>query len=300
MTTAHGHREAIIFRPAHPQSPRSFPAVSAAWLRYGSWRLLSLPLLAFLVLPLVALFLRVSPASLLANLGKPQVLQTVGLSLGTTLTATAITIIFGTPVAYLLAQRRTRFYQVVDTLIDLPTVLPPAVAGVALLLAFGRRGLLGGLYCGLDVNIAFTQVAVVMAQTFIAAPFFIKAATLGFASVEAEIKNAAALDGANSWQVFRHVVMPLSWTALVSGSVMTWARALGEFGATIIFAGNFPGRTQTMPLAIYIGFELDLDVALTLAVILVGCSFLVLMVVKGFLRHKWSLSTESAKGAPWQ
>jgi molybdate transport system permease protein len=234
---------------------------------------------------LVALFLRTSPAHLLANLSDPQVIQAVSLSLVTTLLTLAVTLIFGTPVAYLLARRDFPLRRAIDTLLDLPTVLPPSVAGVALLMAFGRRGLLGDWFEVLGIDIAFTQTAVVLAQTFVAAPFFVKAAILGFASVEPELEQAAALDGASGWQVFRRITLPLSWTALISGSVMTWARALGEFGATIIFAGNYPGRTQTMPLAIYIGFELDLDVALTLSVILVGCSFLVLMIVKGLLQR---------------
>ena len=164
--------------------------------------------------------------------------------------------------------------------------LPPAVAGVALLMAFGRRGLLGGYLEFLGLDIAFTQFAVILAQTFVAAPFYVKAAILGFSNIEPELEQAAALDGAGHGQVFRFITIPLSWTALLSGMVMTWARALGEFGATIIFAGNYPGRTQTMPLAIYLGFEMDLDVALTLAVILVGLSFMILMVVKGFLHHE--------------
>ena len=254
------------------------------------WWLLSIPLLFFLALPLVALFLRTSPVRLLANLSDPQVIQAVSLSLVTTLLTLAITIIFGTPVAYLLARRDFPFRRAIDTLLDLPTVLPPSVAGVALLMAFGRRGLLGDWFEVLGIHIAFTQTAVVLAQTFVAAPFFVRAAILGFASIEPELEQAAALDGASGWQVFRRITLPLSWTALISGSVMTWARALGEFGATIIFAGNYPGRTQTMPLAIYIGFELDLDVALTLSVILVGCSFLVLMVVKGLLQRDLNAS----------
>jgi molybdate transport system permease protein len=249
------------------------------------WQLLSLPLLLFLALPLLAIFLRTSPVELLANLSNPQVLQAVGLSLVTTLVTLAITLIFGTPVAYLLARGDFPFRRVIDTLLDLPTVLPPSVAGVALLMAFGRRGLVGEWFEVLGIQIAFTQAAVVLAQTFIAAPFYIKAAIVGFAGVEPELEQAAALDGASGRQAFRYITLPLAWTALISGSVMTWARALGEFGATIIFAGNYPGRTQTMPLAIYIGFELDLDVALTLSVILVGCSFLVLMVIKSLLQR---------------
>jgi len=202
----------------------------------------------------------------------------------TTCITLAITVVFGTPVAYLMARYDFPLRRAVDTILDLPLVLPPAVTGVALLMAFGRRGILGSYLEIMGVSIAFTQIAVVMAQTFVAAPFYVKAAILGFSSIEPELEQAAALDGASGRQIFRFITIPLSWMALLSGMVMTWARALGEFGATIIFAGNFPGRTQTMPLAIYIGFELDLDVALTLAVILIGFSFLVLMIVKGILR----------------
>jgi len=210
----------------------------------------------------------------------------VTLSMITTLVTTAVTICFGTPVSYLLARHRFRFHRVVDTLVDLPAVLPPAVAGVALLMAFGRRGILGATLNAWGIHIAFTWVAVVMAQTFVASAFYVKAAALGFAGIDPELEQSAALDGASGWQVFRQVTLPLAWTALLSGAVMTWARALGEFGATIIFAGNYPGRTQTMPLAIYLGFELDLNVALTLAVILVSFSFIVLMVVKGILHRE--------------
>jgi molybdate transport system permease protein len=156
-------------------------------------------------------------------------------------------------------------------------------------MAFGRRGLVGHWFDDFGIHIAFTQIAVILAQSFVAAPLYIKAATLGFKSINSELEDAAALDGANAWQTFRYIIMPLNWAALLSGCIMTWARALGEFGATIIFAGNYPGRTQTMPLAIYLGFELDLNVALTLSVILVGCSFSVLMGVKGLLYHKLEL-----------
>jgi molybdate transport system permease protein len=167
--------------------------------------------------------------------------------------------------------------------LDLPMVLPPSVAGIALLIAWGRRGVLGQYLDAAGISIAFSTVAVVIAQTFVAAPFYIKAAAAGFASVERELEQAAAIDGATPWRVFTAITLPLARPALLGGLVMTWARALGEFGATIIFAGNFPGRTQTMPLAIYLGFELQFDVALTLAVILLGTSFAVLFVVKRML-----------------
>lgn len=265
---------------ASPQ--RSLPLKD--WLG-RRWQILSLPLLAFLILPLLGLFLRTNPGQLVTNLGQPQVLQAIRVSLLTTVVATTAIILFGTPVAFMMARRRSPFFRLMDSLIDLPTVLPPAVAGVALLMAFGRQGLLGGLLEVFGIQIAFTQAAVVLAQMFIASPFYIKAASLGFSAIDPELEQAASLDGASVWQVFRFVIVPLSWTALLTGSVMSWARALGEFGATIIFAGNYPGRTQTMPLAIYIGFHMDLEVALTLSIIMVGFSFLVLLLVKGFLNR---------------
>lgn len=258
-----------------------------------SWKLLTLPLLLFIAIPLLTLVLRTSPADFFRNLNQAQLVQAISLSIVTSLTTTAVTLLAGTPVAYLLAGRRFRFYRVVDTLIDLPTVLPPSVAGVALLMAFGRKGLLGPWLAGAGVTIPFTTVAVIMAQTFIAAPLYVKAATIGFAALDPELKQAAALDGASRWQTFRYVVVPLTATSLLSGGVMTWARALGEFGATIIFAGNFPGRTQTMPLAIYIGFEIDLNVALTLSLILIAFSFLALVIVKGILHRRLDSGLEA-------
>lgn len=248
--------------------------------------LLAAPLLIFLTLPLLALLLRMSPAQLWLHLRSPLVAQAITLSFTTSLIATAAAVIFGTPLAYLLARRSFRGRTAIDTLIDLPMVMPPAVAGIALLLVFGRRGMLGAPLADLGVNITFTSLAVVLAQCFVAAPYYVKAAAGGFAAVDRELEQAAALDGAGPSQVFRHITAPLSWPALFGGAVMTWARALGEFGATIIFAGNLPGHTQTMPLAIYIGFERDLDIALTLAVILLIVSFGILALVKGLLRQR--------------
>ncbi len=258
----------------------------------NGWKLSILPFLLFIFIPLAALFLRASPAGLWSALRGEPVGQAISLSLTTSLVTVAVTFLLGTPVSYYLIHRHYRFYRLVDTLIDLPTVLPPAVAGVALLMAFGRVGLVGQWLTPLGITIPFTSAAVVMAQTFIAAPLYIKSAALGFGGVDCELRKAAALDGATRWQTFRHIMLPMSWPAVFSGLVMAWARALGEFGATIIFAGNFPGRTQTMPLAIYIGFELDLQIALMLAVILVAISFLVLIVVKWVLHQSVPLSPE--------
>jgi molybdate transport system permease protein len=254
--------------------------------RRDLWQLTSLPLLLFFLLPLAAVLVRTPPASLLANLRQPAVQQAIALSLGTACLTTFLAVLLGTPLGYLLARQRFPMRRAVDILVDLPTVLPPAVAGVALLMAFGQRGLLGGALDSLGIHLAFTPLAVVLAQLFVAAPFYVRAAAVGFSSIEPEMVQAAALDGASSWQAFRSILLPLARIGLLSGAVMTWARAVGEFGATMIFAGNYPGRTQTMPLAIYLGFELDLDVALTLAVILVGCSFLVLASVKSLLQRE--------------
>ncbi|MFZ6027431.1 MAG: ABC transporter permease [Chloroflexota bacterium] len=274
----------IFLRSQHPlKAPRR---QTFAW---GYW--LSLPFLLFIAFPLMALVLRTAPLQWWQHLKDPQVLAALRLSLVTTLAAAFVIVLTGTPVAYLLAGARGRLARAIDALVDLPTVLPPAVAGVALLMAFGRRGLVGSLLNSLGIQIAFTPLAVVMAQVFIAAPFYIKAAVVGFSYVDVEIKQAAAIDGANDRQIFIYLIAPLSWRALLTGVVMSWARALGEFGATILFAGNFPGKTQTMPLAIYLGFETGLDTALTLSVILLLLSFVTLFAVKRLLGQ--SLDGES-------
>jgi molybdate transport system permease protein len=252
----------------------------------GTWKLLVMPMVLFIALPILALFLHWPSSHAWEILKQSQALQAISLSLVTSLTSVLLTILLGTPVAYYLSHQNYRLTRFVDTLVDLPTILPPAVAGVALLMAFGRRGLLGVWLNALGITLPFTPAAVIMAQTFIASPFYIRAATIGFNSIGCELKKAAAMDGANRWQVFRYIMVPMTWMSLLSGSVMTWARALGEFGATIIFAGNFPGRTQTMPLAIYIGFEINLDVAVTLSILMVGFSFLVIILLKGFLNQE--------------
>jgi molybdate transport system permease protein len=267
------------FLPGRPESSR--PAANY-FLR--SWQLLSLPLLLFFTVPVVLLFTHTGPIEWLEGLRQPQVFQAIWVSLKTSLISLLVTILAGTPVAYLMGRQRFRFKRVVDTLIDLPFVLPPSVAGVALLLTLGRRGMIGEGLEMLGIHIAFTQAAVVIAQVFISAPFFVRAASLGFGSIDPEIEQAAQLDGASRWQIFQYIMLPLSQHALLGGSMLCWARALGEFGATIIFAGNLPGRTQTMPIAIYLGFEVDLTIALTLSVILVSISFISILLVKSLVR----------------
>jgi molybdate transport system permease protein len=246
----------------------------------NAWRITTLPLILLFLLPIVMLFTRITPQTLMEYLTGKTVLQAMSLSLRTTLTSLALILLLGTPLAYLMGRHQFRYKKALDTLIDLPTVLPPSVAGVALLMTLGRRGLIGGWLEDIGIEVAFSTAAVVIAQTFIAAPFYVRAAALGFASIDDEIEQAAQLDGASRWQIFRYVILPLSRFALLSGGMMSWARALGEFGATMIFAGNFPGRTQTMPTAIYLGFERDLESALTLSVILVMISFISLLLIK--------------------
>ena len=245
-----------------------------------------------LLLPLVALAWRALGSGVfLESVRKPVVVQALRLTTVTSLVTLLLSVAFGTPLAYGLARARFPGKRVVDTLVDLPIVLPPVVAGVGLLMAFGRRGLLGQrLDAGFTVpgfglrvpgvSLSFTTAAVVLAQLFVATPFFIRAARGGFARVEQEIEEAAAIDGASPWQVFRLVTVPLALPALSSGLVLCWARAVGEFGATMMFAGNFVGRTQTMPLAIMGALESDLYAALALAVLLVALSFAVLLLYR--------------------
>jgi molybdate transport system permease protein len=252
----------------------------------------SLPFLLFLLIPLLSLILHATPASVLAHLGDPAVGQAVQLSLVTTMCSLGITLVAGTPLAYVMARGVFPGKVIVDTLLDLPIVMPPAVAGIALLLTFGRFGLLGRWLNLFGVDIAFTPVAVIMAQTFVAAPFYLKTAAAAFAGVNREIEGAAAVDGAGPFGIFRQITLPLCFSALAGGALMTWARALGEFGATIIFAGNLQGITQTMPLAIYIGFEIDLDAAITLSLVLLSISFGVLLLVRVALRQRLSTITE--------
>jgi molybdate transport system permease protein len=272
------------------------PAASArVQARLRDWGLMaaSTPLLALLLLPILALVLKTPPMTLLRYLGSSSTLQAIRLSLVTSTATAAMVIVLGLPLAYLLARRRFRGQRLVEVLIDLPTVLPPAVAGLALLMAFGRRGLIGSWLQTLGIEIAFTPVAVMMAQMFVAAPYYIKTASVGLAGVSDDLERAAALDGAGTLQVLRYITLPLAWRGIVGGIVLCWARALGEFGATIIFAGNYPGRTQTMPLAVYLGFEIDLNLALTLGVILLVLSFGILLTVRAILRDEPDASNET-------
>ena len=242
--------------------------------------LLSLPLLLLLAVPILMLVARTTPRAVAKELASHETLDAIRLSLLTSSAALGVSMLLGAPLAYWLARSTSRAAMLVQTLIDLPTVLPPSVAGVALLLAFGRNGPVGGWLESIGVEIAFTPVAVVMAQVFVASPYFVRAARTGFASVRSEVREAALIDGASGLALFRLVVMPLAARSIGAGAAMCWSRAIGEFGATIIFAGNMQGSTQTMPLAVYLGFEQGLDRALVLSTVLIAMSLLVLLAVR--------------------
>lgn len=236
-------------------------------------------LLFFLMLPLIAVIWRALPIRVEGWLSAAT-FDALRLSLFTATLSALFAILIGTPVAYFLAREDFHGKAIVDALIDVPMVLPPAVAGLALLMAFGRQGLIGPALASIGIELPFTTVAVVIAETFVAAPFYVRAAKAGFASVDRGLEQMSALLGVSNLRTFWRVTLPLAAPSLFGGILMTWARALGEFGATIMFAGNFQGRTQTMPLAIYIGLESNLDSALALSVTLIIVSFGILAAVR--------------------
>jgi molybdate transport system permease protein len=239
-------------------------------------------LVAFLALPIVALVVRaVGDGELGMSLVSPTIVSALALSLGTTAASLVLTVVLGTPLAFLLAKRRFHGLILVETAVDLPIVLPPSVAGLALLLAFGRRGVVGESLDAMGLAIPFTTIAVVLAQTFVAAPFFVRSARIGIQSVERDLEDAARVDGGSEAAVFRWITLPLAAPAIAAGMVMSWARSLGEFGATIMFAGNIHGRTQTLPLVVYGEFQGgDLDASIAGAAILVVAAFGVLFAVR--------------------
>lgn len=245
--------------------------------------LAGLGLLLFL-LPLVGLIIRAPWNQAMSELGDQTTLVALGLSLFCSLSATAISLVLGIPLALILARTRGRLRNVLRALTTLPMVLPPVVGGVALLLAFGRRGLVGSfLYDAFHVQIPFTTTAAVMAETFVAMPFLVIAVEAGMRSLDPRYEEAARAMGAGYWRVLARVTLPLARPAIFSGAVLCWARALGEFGATITFAGNFPGRTQTVPIAVYLALETRPEAAITLSLILLAVSLAVLV----GMRDRW-------------
>jgi molybdate transport system permease protein len=238
---------------------------------------------AFLAVPIAGLLARAPWGSLPAELASPEARQALWLSLVCSLSATALSIGLGLPLAWVQARLRFPGRALLRGLTLLPIVLPPVVGGVALLAAFGRRGILGAWLDAIGIRLPFTTAGAIMAETFVAMPFFVLTAEGALRGVDRRLEDAARTLGARRWTVFRRVTLPLVRPALIAGAVLCWARALGEFGATITFAGNFPGRTQTIPLAVYLALESRPDAGIALSLVLVALSLAVLI----GLRDRW-------------
>jgi molybdate transport system permease protein len=250
-------------------------------MRFRALLALALALtVTFLVLPVLAIFVHTSPARLLASLGDEQSRDALLLSLRTSATAVAIIVLVGTPAAYLLAMRPFRGRALVLTLVELPLVLPPAVAGIGLLAALGPRGILGGALAGAHIKLVLQTAGVVVALVFVSSPFYLRQAQTAFESVDRTYLEAARSLGAREHAVFLRVAIPTARPGLVSGVALAWGRALGEFGATLMFAGSFQGVTQTAPLAIYDQFATDFPAALALSAVLVIVSAVLLLTIK--------------------
>lgn len=249
----------------------------------AGWLLLGSPLALLIVLAIIGLFAG-TPISILVSQLKSEDTQTaIGLSLKTTLIATGLVIVFGTFLALAIARSRPTVAAMLELIVTVPAIMPPSVAGIALLLAFGRQGLI-------STPFAFTSVAVVMAQAFVATPFFVREAAQAFRSISPEVLEAARLDGATGPRLASRIVLPLASPFLVTGAILAWTRALGEFGATILFAGNLKGETQTMPLAIYLGFESNLDEAKALAIVLLLFAVIILIAMRILLRRRMTFA----------
>jgi molybdate transport system permease protein len=256
-------------------------------------------LLSFVILPVLAIFLRVPPGRLVSQLHSRVTLAALGVSLKATAVALALIVVIGTPTAFVLATRRFRGISALITLIELPLVLPPAVAGIGLFAAFGRLGLLGGSLRALGIEIPFTQAAVVMALSFVAMPFYVRQAIASFGSVDPRLLAASRTLGAGAGRTFFRVAVPLARPGLSAGAALAWARALGEFGATIVFAGSLQGRTQTLPLAIYEEFSRgDLDTTLAISAILVAVSGGLLLTIRLLLRSRGREEEEEEAWTP--
>lgn len=236
--------------------------------------------LAFLTIPILAVFVDTPPGDLIAALGEPEAQDALWLSLRTSLIAMAIILVIGTPAAYFLATRRFRGRDVVLTLVELPLVLPPAVAGIALLAAFGPKGILGGAIEDAGIELVLQTAGVAVALTFVAAPFYVRQAEAAFSAVDRNLLDAARTMGSSEAGAFARVAIPCAGQGLMAGVALAWGRALGEFGATLMFAGSFRGITQTVPLAIFSRFSTDFTAALALSAVLVIVSAALLLTVK--------------------
>ncbi len=258
----------------------SIPEQYRRTVTYMAAGVLILSVTLYLALPIAALFLRITPDLFFSSLSDPQVTSALWLSLFTSITSLGIVVLVGTPFAYVHTRCSYPGKVLVDTLIDLPLVLPPAVAGVALLILYGRVGLVGRYFSMVGISIAFTTLAVIMAQIFVASPFYLRQAKSLFEQFDLAYEQTARTLGASPLRTFLAITLPLTAGGLVSGAVMTFGRALGEFGATIMFAGNLPGVTQTMPLAVYVGMESNLSSGLTISILLVIISFGIMIAVR--------------------
>ncbi len=245
--------------------------------------------LSFLILPIVAIFLQIPPGRLIEGMTAPAAVDALVVTLKTTLVANALILLIGTPAAYLIATRPFRGRALLVTAVELPLVLPPAVAGIGLLAAFGRIGILGGTLGFFGLEIAFTQVAVVLAVMFVASPFYLRAAISAFEAVDPALTGAARTLGAGPGRTFFRIALPLAAGGLGGGWALAFARGIGEFGATIMFAGSLQGVTQTLSLAVYEQFDVDFDVALAIGAELVVVSAAILLAVK--LVPSWTNST---------
>jgi molybdate transport system permease protein len=246
----------------------------------------ALALLAgFISLPLLSLVIWTVDEGSWQAMTSPVAVDALLLSARTTAISMLIILVVGTPAAFVLARAEFRGKRLVDTLVDIPAVLPPSAAGIALLLAFGRMGLIGEHLRVLGIELSFTTAAVVTAELFVATHFYVRQAAVGFGRIDRNVEEAAMVDGANRTKVFLKITIPLAFPALVAGAVTAWARALGEFGGTIIFAGSFRGITQTMPLAIYGTLESNFDAAVALSVLVLGFSFVVILVARFLTRR---------------
>jgi molybdate transport system permease protein len=236
--------------------------------------------LLLITLPIAAVLVSVSIPEILSRISTPAVIESLRLSLLASTVSTAIVLLLATPISYALARHGFKGSWLLDAVVDIPMVLPPAVAGLALLLAFAPRGLIGSFLASRGVILPGSMWAVVMAEVFVSSPFYIRASKAAFSGVNQRIIDSARILSASDVNVFLRVTFPLAWRGVFAGLVMCWARSLGEFGATLMFAGNLPGVTQTMPLAIYIALSSDLQAAIVLSVIMILFSFILLAVVK--------------------
>ena len=270
---------ALTWRPGALRAPSALGGLGTAG---------TLLYVGFIGLPVGALLFRAAQQeSFFASLSGEPALTALRLSVVTSAISLLIVVLVGTPFAYLLARGKSPIFKVVDTLVELPLVIPPVVAGVAMLMAFGRQGILGSALHDLGITLPFTTAAVIFAQLFVASPFYVRAAKLGFQSVPRDHEDISQTLGVSPWWTFWRMTLPLAAPSILTGLTLAWARAIAEFGATVMFAGNLTGKTQTMPLAIMTAMETSLETALALSALLVAGAAAVLLALGLVARRRW-------------